>query len=192
MERLKNALGFGGILPKKAIDYIVGYAETELIEPGSDFLPQGTICSKIGFVNKGVIRVYATGKNGDEVTKYFVRENQFVVDLESYYNATPAESVFQAVLATEIFTIQRNTWNGLTEEIPKLYVLMKSLTEATLLNKLKDNDFLNFGSAKEKYLEFIKRYPDLALKIPQRYIASYLKITPQSLSRIRLEITKKQ
>ncbi len=54
-----------------------------------------------------------------------------------------------------------------------------------LLNKIKDNDFLNFRTAADKYREFVKRYPDLALYVPQQYIASYLKITPQSLSRIR-------
>ncbi|MBO3273152.1 hypothetical protein [Hymenobacter defluvii] len=59
------------------------------------------------------------------------------------------------------------------------------LTEATLLNKIKDNDFLHFGTAKQKYQEFVKRYPDLLLIIPQHYIASYLHITPQLLSRIR-------
>ncbi|MDH5604324.1 MAG: hypothetical protein OEY51_10300 [Cyclobacteriaceae bacterium] len=66
--------------------------------------------------------------------------------------------------------------------------MMESLTEATLLNKIKDNDFLNYGTAKDKYQEFIKRYPDLIREVPQQYIASYLKITPQSLSRIRKTI----
>jgi len=188
MNRLKTALSFGGILPEEEVNYISTYAKTELYGSGEGFLNQGDVCTKIGFVNKGVLRVYTNSKEGAEVTKYFVRENQFAVDLESYYNASPAENVFEAVLPSEIFTIQRSTWNKLTEEIPKLYVLMKSLTEATLLNKLKDNDFLNFGSATDKYVEFLKRYPDLALHVPQRYIASYLKITPQSLSRIRQKI----
>jgi hypothetical protein len=55
----------------------------------------------------------------------------------------------------------------------------------TFLNKIKDADFLRFGTAKEKYAEFVRRYPDLALSVPLQYIASYLQITPQSLSRIR-------
>lgn len=71
------------------------------------------------------------------------------------------------------------------EEIPKFFILSKSLAESALLNKLKDNDFLNFGTATDKYREFLHRYPDLAQQVPQGMIASYLKITPQSLSRIR-------
>ena len=66
--------------------------------------------------------------------------------------------------------------------------MMESLTEATLLNKIKDNDFLNYGTAKDKYQEFLKWYPDLMREVPQNYIASYLKITLRSLSRIRKDI----
>ena len=71
------------------------------------------------------------------------------------------------------------------EEIPNMFLLMKSLSEAALLNKIRDNDFLSFGTATEKYREFQKRYPDLADTVPLRYIANFLHITPQSLSRIR-------
>jgi hypothetical protein len=74
--------------------------------------------------------------------------------------------------------------------MPTLYIFIKSITEAQLLNKIKDNDFLNFGDAKTKYVEFIKRYPLLLQQVPQQYIASYLKITPQSLSRIRKMLSR--
>ncbi|WP_170827259.1 cyclic nucleotide-binding domain-containing protein [Arcticibacter eurypsychrophilus] len=54
----------------------------------------------------------------------------------------------------------------------------------------KDNDFLHFGTAKERYDQFVKRYPDLALSVPLQCIASYLRITPQSFSRIRKEAVR--
>jgi hypothetical protein len=89
-----------------------------------------------------------------------------------------------------ILWTSRRDWERLTEKIPKLFILMKSLSEALMLNKLKDLDFLNFGTATDKYKEFLKRHPDLALYVPQQYIASYLKIAPQSLSRIRKNLSK--
>ena len=92
---------------------------------------------------------------------------------------------FKAVVNCRIFRVKRADWGKLTEKIPRLFILTKSLSEATLLNKIKDNDFLNFRTAADKYREFVKRYPDLALYVPQQYIASYLKITPQLLSRIQ-------
>ncbi|RYG02756.1 MAG: Crp/Fnr family transcriptional regulator [Chitinophagaceae bacterium] len=124
-------------------------------------------------------------QTGEEATKYFFKENQFMVDLESYHSRKPSTDPMQAVITSRILVIKREDWDELINGIPKLYLLMKSISEATLLNKLKDNDFLNFGTSTEKYKEFVKRYPYLALHVPQQYIASYLRITPQSLSRIR-------
>lgn len=189
MERLKTALEFGGILSKDSIDYIVNHFEIIELKTNEYFFQTGKIANKIGFVSDGILRSYVLDKGGEEVTKYFVRKNQFLMDVESYYNMTPCESSMQAVIASKLYFINRDQWNKLSEEVPKLYILTKNLTEAGLLNKIKDNDFLNFGTAADKYEEFIKRYPDLALQVPQQYIASYLKITPQSLSRIRKKLT---
>lgn len=189
MEKLKSVLEFGGILSKENIDYIVGYFEAAELKANDYFFQTGKLGDKIGYVREGIMRSYTLSKEGEEVTKYFVRKNQFLMDLESYYNNTPCESNMQAVIDSKLLYINRSKWNKLSEEVPQLYILTKSLTEAGLLNKIKDNDFLNYGTANDKYLEFIKRYPDLALHVPQQHIASYLKITPQSLSRIRKNLS---
>lgn len=190
MEKLQSALGFGGILSGKDISRALGHFKNKKLKAGEHFHSLHKVANEIAFVETGVLRVYAAAPGGDEITKYFIRENQFAVDLESYYTATPGKDAFQAVTASEIYTIHKLVIDQLCEEIPNLYIFLKSITEAHLLNKIKDNDFLNFGDAKTKYLEFIKRYPALIQQIPQQYIASYLKITPQSLSRIRKGLSK--
>ena len=188
MESLHSALSFGGILPRESIQKIISFFVPKKFKSNDYFLNAGKVANEIGFVDTGIFRSFATGRGGEEVTKYFIRQNQFMVDLESYYEQKPSESSLQAVVESKLFVISRSSWTRLNEDIPKLYILTKSLTEATLLNKIKDNDFLNYGTAKDKYQEFIKRYPDLIREVPQQYIASYLKITPQSLSRIRKTI----
>jgi CRP-like cAMP-binding protein len=185
MEKLKHALEFGGILSKEEIECIISYFINKKLKASEHFHPMHKIAKEIAFVENGVLRAYATEPNGNEVTKYFIRENQFVVDLESYYTDTPGKDAFQAIVNSEISTIHKLAIAQLSEKIPGLYVFLKSITEAHLLNKIKDNDFLNYGNSMTKYLEFVKRYPALIQQIPQQYIASYLKITPQSLSRIR-------
>ena len=190
MERLHIALSFGGILHKQEIDEIITHFEIRELHAGDDFLRLGNVSNELGFINKGIVRIYAIGDDGEEATKYFCRENQFVVDLESYYSNKPSETAFQAVVPVELFVVKRSVWNRLYEQFPRLFLLTKTIAEAQLITKLKDNDFLLFGTATTKYREFIKRYPDLALQIPQQYIASYLKITPQSLSRIRKDMVK--
>ncbi len=188
MKRLKTALGLGGILPDDSINYVASHFRELRLKAEEDFSHYGKVANEIGFVDEGVLRIVSPTPKGEEITKYFVRHNQFITDLESYYSRQPSESAIRAVLPSRVYTIQDKVWNKLSEEVPKLYILTKTLTETALLNKIKDNDFLNFGTAMEKYREFLRRYPDLALSVPQQYIASYLKITPQSLSRIRKQL----
>lgn len=190
MEKLKLVLGFGGILSKEDIDYTASHFKNRILKAGGHFQEFYKISNEIAFVENGILRVYSMNQNGNEVTKYFVRENQFFVDLESYYMAMPSADAFQAMVDCETYVVSKSVLEKLCDEIPNLFIFIKSLTETALLNKIKDNDFLNFGDAKTKYLEFIRRYPELAKQIPQQYIASYLKITPQSLSRLRKEIVK--
>lgn len=192
MEKLKSVLGFGGILADKDIEEISLLFEKKYFKANEVIQDSNKISNIVGFVENGIVRVYATDKDDLEVTKYFVRENQFFVDLESYYTGTVNKDAFQAVIKTEAFSISKKTLDDLSERIPNFYIFLKSITEAHLLNKIKDNDFLNYGNAKTKYLEFISRYPALAQNVPQQYIASYLKITPQSLSRLRNQIVKKK
>jgi len=192
MEKLKAALRFGGILSEPLIDKCVEAFEERRYSAQEHFLGLGEIANEVAFVQEGIFRCYAFGKQGEEVTKYFVSENQFMLNLESYYNRAPTESMWQAVVEGHVYVVGRNGWNRLMEEIPNLFILTKSLTEATLLTKLKDNDFLNFGNAQDKYEQFLTRYPELARRVPQQYIASYLKITPQSLSRIRRSLATRQ
>lgn len=191
MEKLRASMQFGGILSPEEINLALESFEKEIYQPGEEFQSMGKTANRFGFVEKGILRIFYCPKDEQEVTRYFVREGQYAVDLESYYSDQPGENTFQAVVYTEIYSINRTAWNRLSEQIPKLYLLSKSLTEATLLNKIKDNDFLQYGTGKEKYLEFLKRYPDLALQVPLQHIASYLQVTPQSLSRIRRELAGK-
>ena len=190
MEKLKSALSFGAFLSEGDIAIIASAFQQRALKAEEYFQETGKIADKIAFVENGVLRVFGTDKHGDEVTKYFVRERQFFADIISYYSAQPATDVIQAATPCKIYWIYFSAFERLYDEIPSLNIFFKSISESTLLNKLKDNDFLNFGNAKTKYCEFIRRYPILAQQVPQQYIASYLKITPQSLSRIRNELAK--
>ncbi len=190
MEKLTAAMRFGGFLSQESIAKALSKCRLRYLKAGEHFLPFGRISNEIAFVESGILRIYALDDQGNEVTKYFVRENQFTTDLESYYANAPSQNAIQAVLNAQVYTIHKDAINALVQEVPNYFLFLKSLIEVQLLNKIKDNDFLNFGDAKTKYLEFLNRYPELALNVPQVHIASYLKITPQSLSRIRKALAK--
>lgn len=191
MENFVAALRFGGILNADSIQQILKTVVEKPLKANEHFLEFGQIAHEIMFVSEGILRSYDIDNQGEDITKYFVRPNQFYADLESYYNLTPCENAIQAVTAAKVLVIKRKEWEKLNETIPNFYIYTKTIIEATLLNKIKDNDFLNYGTAMDKYLELQKRYPEILLHVSQQYVASYLKITPQSLSRIRKELAKK-
>ena len=188
MSKLNQALAFGGILTDENIAIVSGHFRHEKLKALDHFHEIGTRANSIAFVESGIFRFYTIDSEANDVTKYFIRENQFMVDLDSYYSGEPSAEAIQAMISSEIYIIKKTEMISLTEEIPNMYIFLKSFSEAQLLTKIKDNDFLNFGNSKTKYLEFIKRYPGVAQQVPQQFIASYLKITPQSLSRIRKDI----
>lgn len=190
MDKLKSILSFGGILTREEIDYIIPFFKYSKLKANEHFLEFQKIAHEIAFVESGILRVYSVDPKGNDITKHFITENQFFVDLESYYAVKPATEAFQAVVVAELMTIHKCVIEKLSNEIPNFYIFIKSITEVALLNKIKNNDFLHFGNAKTRYLEFIKRHPVIAQQAPQQHIASYLKITPQSLSRIRKELTQ--
>lgn len=190
MEKLVIALSFGGLLSEKDIKIVADSFRIKKLKSEEYFQESGNTADKIVFIERGILRVFCTDEKGNDVTKYFIRENQFFADMISYYSAQTATDSIESVISSEICWIYFTDFEKLLREIPNLVIFFKSVSESTLLNKLRDNDFLNFGSAKTKYLEFVKRYPELSLQVPQQHIASYLKITPQSLSRIRKEIFK--
>lgn len=191
MEKLQSALRFGGILSEHDISALSVHFRRRKLKSREYVQELHEVATDIIFVNNGFLRMFGIDADGTEITKHFVRENQFFANLESYYTKEPSKEAIQAVTDCELFLISFSIWEQSMRDMPNLYILFKSLSEATLLNKIKDNDFLNFGDAKTKYLELLKRYPALVQQVPQQYIASYLKITPQSLSRIRKEVAGK-
>lgn len=185
METLRSALAFGGILSDEDIERLTMDFKHRKIKAGEYLQELHEVATAILFVNCGVLRLLGIDANGKDVTKHFIRPNQFFANLESYYAKQPATEAVQAVTDGDVFTIGFSAFERHFQLIPNLFILFKSISESTLLQKIKDNDFLNYGDARAKYLELLRRYPTIVQQVPQHYIASYLKITPQSLSRIR-------
>lgn len=191
MDKLRSALSFGGILSERDIETLTSHFRHHKFKSGEYVQELHRITTDIVFVQNGILRLFGMDTSSNDVTKYFIRENQFFANLESYYAKQPATEAIQAATDCELYIISFSVFERQFQKIPNLYIFFKSVSEAALLNKIKDNDFLNFGDAKTKYLELVRRYPELVHQVPQQYIASYLKITPQSLSRIRKELSNK-
>ncbi len=156
------------------------------------FTVQGDHCRYLAFVNEGCLRAFHTDDKGDEFTMYFAFLNWWVGDKTSFYSDVPARFSTQALEDSEIFQADKKKWEDALEQIPffeKWYrVKTRKSYEATQQKIINTQT----ESAEEKYLKLLKNNPEIVQRIPQHYIASYLGIKPQSLSRIRKNLSEQK
>ncbi len=148
----------------------------------------GKICRELFFICKGVLRTVMIDENGNEVTHFFLKEDQFCSILNSFNNRIIAYENIQAACDAEVLAIDRAALDKLYLHVPYLNALINQITNQALIDKIAvRNAYLGQDSTK-RYKTFIARQPEIALRVPLSNIASYLGVTPQSLSRIRKNI----
>jgi len=154
-------------------------------------LQEGEVCKSIAFVNKGCLRVYTIDNKGAEHIMQFAIGDWWVSDLNSYLTGSPAIYNIDALEDSEVLLLEKSVRNNLMDSVPKMERFFLLLMEANYIaTHQRINESLG-SSAEERYLKFVKTYPKLLEQVPQSQVASYLGITPQSLSRIRKELTLK-
>ena len=152
-------------------------------------LNERDVCKYFGFVNSGCLREYTIDKKGNEHIIQFAIADWWVSDLNSFLSGLPATHNIDALQDSEILLLEKSSRDKLLSACPKMERFFRILLEANYVaTHQRVADSLS-ESAEERYLKFIKTYPKLFEQIPQNQIASYLGITPQSLSRIRKELT---
>ncbi|QTN38698.1 Crp/Fnr family transcriptional regulator [Cryomorphaceae bacterium] len=163
-----------------------------VVELKSDeyFSEAGKIANRIAFVNNGILRVCYYNKEGDEITRYFIDELNFAVDLNSYNGRVPSTEYIQAIVPTTLLTLNREDMQNLSNTIVNWDNIIAKVSNKALMEKVNRISPMLAEDAKTRYLEFFDRFPSLANRIPLNYLASYIGITKNSLSRIRKEIVK--
>lgn len=182
---LLNYLQLFQPIPEEDRSLIASSFGHRAVQEGDDLFKGGKVCREMFFIIKGVLRIVVTNDKGIRVTHYFLGENQFCTILASFNNGSPAEESIQAACDAEVLAITRPGLLALYEKIPYLKELIDLITQQRLLDKIQlRNAYLGLDSS-ARYRLFLLRQPDVALRVSLQDIASYLEITPQSLSRIR-------
>lgn len=151
----------------------------------------GEICRWVGFVNKGCLRYYLIDQKGEEHIVYFAVERWWVADLNSFFKQTPTIYNLQALEPTELYLLSLENFQKACAAVPKYEAFYRIKTQraySATTERFMDAKSL---SAEEKYLKLLATYPDIFRRVPQHYIAAYLGIKPQSLSRIRKKLASK-
>jgi CRP-like cAMP-binding protein len=158
------------------------------VHKGDVILRIGEVCQYTCFVVKGCLRSYVIDEKGKEHIIQFAPENWWISEQISLINAEPAMYYIDAVEDTEFLAVNQQFFREFYHVVP---------ASREMLDRLQLNSLRSFqkrlishlsATGEERYLSFIKTYPPLALRLPQKMIASYLGVTPESLSRIRKEL----
>lgn len=167
------------------LQWIGSQAVERRFKAGAYFAEAGRVAQEIGFVVSGVFRVCYFDKDGNDITKYFIEEDNFVVDLQSYQHQLPSTEYVQAVTEAQVLIFTARTWQSFATTIVDWHKAESNLISRALLEKVRRLSPLVNENATTRYQHFLKEFPALANRIPLSYLASYIGVTQQSLSRIR-------
>lgn len=154
-------------------------------------LQEGFVCKHYSFVVKGCFKMYGIDDKGYEHTIQFAAEDDWIADIGSFHSKKYSKLFIEAIEPSEIIQIEQQDLYFLHINIPKLDRIFKVIVENKFI-ELQNRVLLNISSTAElRYLSFLEQYPNLASRLPNTQIASYLGITPEFLSKIRKDLSKK-
>lgn len=189
MEHLRAKFATYGTLSEGAMDDMTRLLRPRSYLKGEYFLQEGQMAKNVGFVVKGLFSQYYTSPDGDVVIKRFFPESFFVGSLPAMLTHAPSMFAIRALEPTETLEYNFYDFKSLTEkhrDLAAFYIRYMELHWVIEKEPLEIS--FRYDSAKTRYINFLKEYPDLEPRLKQHEIASYLGITPTQLSRIRAEM----
>lgn len=161
------------------------------VEKGETLLRAGDICNHSFFVESGLLRSYSLDAGGKEHVIQFAPENWIISDRSSVLFREPSEFYIDAIEKTNIIMFDNDFVDKASEISPKYREFNQKALNNHIRHQQQRINRLLSATAEERYLNFIELYPNISLRVPQWMIASYLGITPESLSRVRKELSRK-
>jgi CRP-like cAMP-binding protein len=182
-EFIEYVLQFGN-LNKQQIDFITSKGKEVHLKKDEYFAEAGKVLKQVGFILDGVLRICYYNNKGEEITKIFIEEKHLLFSL----NNVPSTEYIQAATNSKLLVFSNDDWKEIYDTVMVWESIIQKIVNKSLAQKLAKVSPLVSQDATTRYLEFLEKYPNLVNRIPLSYIASYLGITQQSLSRIRKNI----
>lgn len=178
-------------LDETEIELLEGRVSFRKIKRKQMILQEGFVCKHYSFVVSGCFKMYGVDDKGYEHNIQFAAEGDWIADIGSFHSKKPSKLFIEALEPAEILQIEIQDLYFLYNNIPKLNRIFKVIIENKFV-ELQNRVLQNFSStAEQRYLSFLEQYPNLANRLPNTQIASYLGITPEFLSKIRKDLTRK-
>jgi CRP-like cAMP-binding protein len=172
----------------KDIESNIPYFELKKYKAGDLLVRDGETLDYVGFVFKGVLRKYFQNHSRDGQTLYFSFEGSIVAEMQTLLHNRPAIYCIQAVEDVELIVLRSHHIETLSQKFLFLQQLSLRQLEKAYTNELEKLVISTASTAESRYRQMLVQQPDIIMRVPGHYIASYLGIRPESLSRIRRNI----
>ena len=172
------------------LDILEGVLVPMKFAKNEKILAEGDTCEHIYWVVKGLVRQYYY-KNKKELTEYMATENTIVMSIESLFMEKPSSQIIQALEPTIVYAMPKKELEAVAMRSVNIQILYRKILEESLIISQQRADMLRFESAQDRYQKLVKSSPQLVLRAPLVYIASYLQMTPETLSRVRTAVLMK-
>lgn len=184
MDKLREQIKRIHTFDEEDINLFVGFLNELTIKKGEYFLKEGQVSHYVAYLIEGLTMHYKLHE-GVEIPCDFTKENEWLGYLKSFTNRTPSDMNIKTLEDTKLLVLSADNLRKLFELQPKFMLLKNYFTEQSFISNTQHSADLVMLSAKQRYHKFMQEKPDLLNRIPQYYIAAYLGMKPQSLSRIR-------
>lgn len=154
-------------------------------------ISEGDVANELYFIRKGLLRLYYYN-DGDFITGYIFREHLFAGSYESFLQSTPSIQYLETLEDCELLVLTKEKLDELYQTMPRINILTRKIAEQRFLNAQQILSSFILDSPEIRYQKFAKKNKDLFLRVPHHIIASYLGITPVSLSRIRKRLLERE
>ena len=151
---------------------------------GEIILKEGDVCEHIYYVERGLTRQFYF-KNGKELTEHIGVEHSIVMCIESLFKEKPTYLQLEALEPTLIYALPKHRLEEVALHNVNIQILYRKILEESLIISQVHADMLRFETAQDRYLKLCKQSPQVVLRAPLVYVASYLQMTPETLSRVR-------
>lgn len=151
---------------------------------GEKVVESGDVSDAIYYVERGMVREFYF-KNNKSVTEYLAADGTIVMSIESLFREEPSKLVIEALEPTIVYALPKKRLEEVALHNVNIQILYRKILEESLIISQRRSDLLRFESAKDRYLKLCKLNPKVIMKAPLVYVASYLQMTPETLSRVR-------
>jgi len=169
---------------------IAALFKKETYNKGNEFVQEGMVCKKVAFVEQGLFRLFYRVK-GEERIMLFFAENQFVTDYYSFLTQTESIRPIEALEDSIVYSIHHQQLQQLYT-LPGWHQIGRLLAESAYIYSVQRANRIIHDDPDTRYLTLLKETPSLIQRVPQYMIASYLNMTPETLSRIKSRVHKKE